>query len=557
MQAKSTNLRANFQTYVEAQLPRVLTQLDRDPDSPTFGCFDRNYWHYKIRDFPSSILQQGVFTLEAIRQQNITDITPTTVIENWCVAAVNALARQIDHRGRVDEYYPFEASYPAAAFSLYAVCQILFEWQSSAPQLIKSVNLAPLKLLANQVASRTERQATNQQAAGLAGLALATKLGLLPESSSSIETHATGLFNSQHPEGWFNEYGGPDFGYLTVTLDALVDYHQVTSDSRALVAIDQAVNFLAQLVGADHRLPSTLNSRNTDYVVPYGLVRTAARNPLAAWLVEKLFRDIEAPSHFLWSTDDRYHLHYIFASVVRSLPYLQEMQVSKAPSFKDAIWLEGCGFWIYWSPDKQWNAYVAARKGGLVRIHRQGGLPPIVEHGWRVNKATQVWTNNWWSTNWVVVKEKSTIRINGLCQKTQFHVANPYKHLLLRVLAFGLRERLISLLKRIMIFRPGSADGPSFERLVEINSKGVFIKDCIGAFPGAKVMPSPRQNLRHVASADSFSPEEYLPSLLGVQSQQLDSQVLVSIAWQVDKEDKGDGGDKGEKMVKNSTLHPD
>ena len=58
----------SFEHYFEMQSRRVITQMDRDPDSLTFGCFDRNYWHYKIRDFPSSILQQGVFTLEALRK---------------------------------------------------------------------------------------------------------------------------------------------------------------------------------------------------------------------------------------------------------------------------------------------------------------------------------------------------------------------------------------------------------------------------------------------------------------------------------------------------------
>ena len=36
-----------------AQIPKILTLGDRNPHSPTYGCFDRNFWHYKIIDFPS------------------------------------------------------------------------------------------------------------------------------------------------------------------------------------------------------------------------------------------------------------------------------------------------------------------------------------------------------------------------------------------------------------------------------------------------------------------------------------------------------------------------
>ena len=41
--------------YVREALSYVphLTQLvDRNPYSPTYGCFDREYWHYRTLDFP-------------------------------------------------------------------------------------------------------------------------------------------------------------------------------------------------------------------------------------------------------------------------------------------------------------------------------------------------------------------------------------------------------------------------------------------------------------------------------------------------------------------------
>lgn len=509
-------------------MARVLTQMDRDPDSPTFGCFDRNYWHYKIRDFPSAILQQGVFTLEAVRTGQIGSKVSPDVIERWCVGAVNALARQVDRQGGVDEYYPFERSYPASAFGLYAAGRVLYDWQTSAPHLLNFVNEAPLKRLAQKLAGRIEQKAMNQQAAGLAGIALAAKVGII--APSAIQPIADRLFQSQHPEGWFNEYGGPDFGYLTVTLDALADYYDVTHDERAIQATDKAIAFLAQLVGADGRLPSTLNCRNTDYVVPYGLVRAASRNPLASWLVETLFQDLGQPSHSIWATDDRYHCHYVFASIVRSLPYLDTIQAAQAPTFQPDIWLEGCGYWVCWSSDRRWTAYVAARKGGLVRIHRQN-QPPVVDHGWRIGAKGRLWTSNWWSDEWSIQRQGQEVCIRGNCQKTQFHVASPAKHAVLRLLAWLFGEKLIPFLKQKMIFRSGKADGPQFERRVQIGFDGVKLQDQIEARVGAIATTSPRQNLRHVASADSFSPEELQPVLLPPTRQVLDRKLQVSTSW--------------------------
>lgn len=507
--------------------------MDRDVDSPTFGNFDRHYWHYKVHDFSSAILQQGVFTLEAIRAGTLPVSAPAPVIERWCVGAVNALARQVGRTGGVDEYYPFERSYPGAAFSLYAVARVLVDWQASAPRLLAAVERAPLARLARHVARRIEAEASNQQAAGLAALALAAKLELLPSATGVIEERASRFFRAQHPEGWFEEYGGPDFGYLTVTLDALADYHDATGDERALGAVERAVEFLARLVGADGRLPSTLNSRNTDYVVPYGLVRAGARLPRAAWLVETLFADLGDGRHPVGAMDDRYHAHYVFASVVRSVPHLGRLRPGEAPTPEGPTWLPGAGFWVWGAPDRRWTVYVAGRKGGLVRIHREGGLP-LVEHGWRVRAGRRLWTSNWWSSGWTLRKLATGLEISGRCQRVRFRVATPARHAALRLSAFVLRERMIPLLKRLLIFRPGRADGPTFTRRVEIGPLGVRITDRLGAFPGAGAVPAPRQNVRHVASADSFSDEEWLPSLLGSLSLSLDREQVVTTTWEGD-----------------------
>jgi hypothetical protein len=520
-----------FHAYASAQLARLLTQMDRDPDSPTFGSFDRPYWHYKVHDFPSAILQQGLFVLEAIRSAALPTPAPTPVVERWCLGAVQALTRQVRRGGDVDEYYPFERSYPAAAFGLYAVARVLVDWHAKAPRLAGAVDRPRLAALARHVAAREERQASNQQAAGLAGLALAVRGGLLPASVARVEAHADRLFAAQHPEGWFEEYGGPDFGYLSVTLDALADYHDATGDARALAAADRAVDFLAGLVGADGRLPSTLNSRNTDYVVPYGLVRTGARNPRAAWLVARLFAGLDGRDHPIRATDDRYHAHYVFASIVRSLPHLAALVPAEPVPPAGERWLPGCGYWVVWAPDGAWTAYVAARKGGLVRIHRAGGRPPVVEHGWRIHAPGRLWTTNWWSPAWRVAWEPGRVRVEGRCQRGRFRLPTPLRHVALRLLARLVGARLVPLLKRALIFRPGPADGPDFARTVEMGPDGVRLVDRLGGLPGGVAAPGPRQNLRHVASADSFSPEEWRPSLLGADALPLDRPCVVERRW--------------------------
>ncbi len=49
-------LREGLESHLRLHLQRLLGAMDRDPDSPTYGCFDRGFWHYKAQDWSSAIL---------------------------------------------------------------------------------------------------------------------------------------------------------------------------------------------------------------------------------------------------------------------------------------------------------------------------------------------------------------------------------------------------------------------------------------------------------------------------------------------------------------------
>jgi hypothetical protein len=52
--------------YLDAvlgQVPRLLAQLDRNPISPTYGCFDWIFWHDRVSGFPNGHAQEGMLVL--------------------------------------------------------------------------------------------------------------------------------------------------------------------------------------------------------------------------------------------------------------------------------------------------------------------------------------------------------------------------------------------------------------------------------------------------------------------------------------------------------------
>jgi len=56
--------------FILKNVPKLCTQIDRDEDSHTFGSCDRNFWHLKIRDFSSAILQQAGLTIDLLYNLN-------------------------------------------------------------------------------------------------------------------------------------------------------------------------------------------------------------------------------------------------------------------------------------------------------------------------------------------------------------------------------------------------------------------------------------------------------------------------------------------------------
>lgn len=511
------SLTANLDVFIQGHVRRVLTHVDRDPDSPTYGCFDRHYWHYHARDYSSSILQQSLFVLDAIRKGDVSLPVDPDEAARLCQAAVRGLTRQINARGGVDEYYPYEHSYVAGAFSLLAVARVLLDWQENAPGLLDGVDWEALQRLTSHMLERREHRHPEsssfappacQFAAALAALHVASRLEPLRVSESRLEQYRVRLLEAQHEEGWFDEYGGPDFGYLSVTLDALADIHQVTGAPEVQQALDRAISFLCEIIGPDGVIPFELGCRNTEYFYPFGLVYAARTNPLAAWLVEVLYAEVDQPTHFLWSVDDRYLCHCTMASVVRARPLLEAMCPPQPPTPSPESWLPGAGFWIWRDSQNAWVAVVAGKKGGLIRVAREGA-PPLVSRGWRIRNADKVWTNNWWSSDWKLEKRSGALQISGTSHQVSYELPTTWKHAGLRVLSWLFRDLIKPVLKKILILRSGRRAGPSVERTVEIQDQSLRILDRVVAKGPVEARPAPRRNLRYVPSANDFLDEEW------------------------------------------------
>lgn len=251
-----------------AQIPKILTLQDRNAHSPTYGCFDRNFWHYKIIDFPSGMAAEFVWPLALAYTLEIpgNPYHRQPAIREWAEAGILYAARSAHPDGSCDDYFPFEKAAGAAAFSLLAGLEayVLLD-------LRNPVILDFFARRADWLADHHESgRLTNHQA--LIVLCL-EKAGRLFESDRWNKHKAKRLkrvIEWQNEEGWFQEYEGCDPGYHTLTVALLAQLHELMPGKEIKGALERAIYFASHFVHPDGSFGGEYTSRNTYNFFPHG-----------------------------------------------------------------------------------------------------------------------------------------------------------------------------------------------------------------------------------------------------------------------------------------------
>ena len=261
-------MKKQYLDFVLRKFPKVLSQIDRDEDSPTFGCCDRNHWHYKIRDFSSAILQQSGLTLAILYNFEFegNPYFKKETIKHIAIATLDYWARIQLRDGSFNEYYPYEHGFPPTAFSFFTACEIYKELN------IQDEKYFPyFRKTARYLIGHIEEKASNQEMGSIAALHSWYSICKEPRVLEGLENKLQKILKTQSPEGWFPEYGGADFGYQSVCLDMLAEYYFQSRDERVVEPLNRIVSFIKYFVHPDGTVGGEYGSRNTLYFLPFGL----------------------------------------------------------------------------------------------------------------------------------------------------------------------------------------------------------------------------------------------------------------------------------------------
>lgn len=318
-----------FET-IYSQIPRLLGLLDRNIGSPAYGCFDRQYWHYRVVDFPCARLQEAVLTLALLYNlnHNKNAYYRNANILLWINAAISFWRKIQEKNGSFNEWYPYENSFVATSFSAYAVSETVIILGKELINEYGSV-LAHLKKAGDWLIPRREERAVNQTAGTAIALYNVYLLTKDDKYRKNSEDKINFLSKSQNKEGWFMEYGGADIGYLSLAVDYLAKYYQKTKNENVFKILEKAIAFFFDFIYPSKTLSGSFSSRNTEYVIPSGfeiMAKYLEKSYIIARIIRKSVNDslMIGPA----SLDDRY-LSYL------AYNYLQAFQEAGEFDYKD------------------------------------------------------------------------------------------------------------------------------------------------------------------------------------------------------------------------------
>ena len=429
-----------------AQIPKILTLLDRNPHSPTYGCFDRSFWQYKVIDFPSGMSQEFVYPLALSYNTDIlgNPFHKQPVIKDWVEAGILYAAKSSHPDGSCDDYFPFEKAGGAAAFSLLACIESYTLMGLDNPEILSFLVKRADWLANHQESGRL----TNHQALIVLCLELLSRLLKSDRWERSKRERLEQVLAWQNPEGWFPEYEGCDPGYHTLTISCLARVYELNPSNRLKDAIAKAVILASQFVHPDGSYGGEYTSRNTYNFFPHGFELVGKWMPEALNINDRFLQGLAkglAPCY----ADDRIIGHHTWNYLLTWRDYIPTRPPLK-PRLSGRFWLKEGGISI----DRRGKTelYLALNKGGVFKLFCDGKLIASdtqfslqVKEGNKIKNAVGHLVSNYKTT-----VEEDEITIEGSLGWAKQKQMNPLNLIILRVVMLSFGRFFPNLIRKIL-----------------------------------------------------------------------------------------------------------
>ncbi|MBF0362591.1 MAG: hypothetical protein HQK49_16345 [Oligoflexia bacterium] len=520
------NLISLFRNEILHSTARILSLLDKNPCSNTFGCLDRKYWQYKIIDFPSYMQQELILPLVYVYKNKFDGniYYEKKAIRNFIDGVFLFHKRSIHSDGSVDDYFPYERAYGATAYTLAALTESVI----ILGEKISTDVLSAFEKSADFLCLYKESGLLSNHLA-IAALSLANLYKITQNSSWKIKAKKLLelLLKQQSHEGWFKEYEGCDIGYQTVTLEFFLRsltrlnmYEEMQSN------VENLISFLFNMIHPDGSLGGEYCSRNTFNFYPNGFAILSSKynNDKAQLILDGYIKSVlNGNNYFL--EDDGVFSHQL-ASKVNMLVYSSSALKSSAPQFftqklnsirvkeKDIV-LQDSGFFRIF---KEENTLIGSlNKGGIFKFFKNDKLlwsdtGLVLQDA----KGKYFCQNN--SNSSCGFVNENIIKIEGYMQKMKTKKMGIIHMMGIRLLSmifgkFSVYSNLIRWIMQKMLIISKSSEELYFKREIILSEK-LIIKDYILKESVKNILSLKRSTYcvnSHVVTSDSYQIGNLIP----------------------------------------------
>jgi hypothetical protein len=271
---------------IRSALPRVLSTLDREELSKSYGCADRVFWCWKFTDFPGARYQEIAYTLAQLATDPILlphSVESIETLQMWAKAAIAYWGRLQHRDGSFDEAYPYERSLAATAFTGFYVGQAFLALRDRYSVDERKRLISTFISTGDWLCRSDERHGILSNHLAAAAAALQTIYEITGENRFKLrrDYFIQLIISLQSQEGWYEEYGGADIGYQTHTTFYLGYVWQRTHDAALLQSLTSSIRYFWHFLHVDGSLGGEYGSRNTRFFMPAGFELLAESIPEA------------------------------------------------------------------------------------------------------------------------------------------------------------------------------------------------------------------------------------------------------------------------------------
>ncbi len=478
--------KALWQAY-KAACRHLYSELDRDPYSPTKGCFDRRYWGWKLVDFPEATYQRAVQPLAWWLKSDPNLSADEKLILLESIRSGLGFAIEIQHPdGSFDQAFPHEHSFGATAFLLNSLmdafkviqgqCSIDFQLR-----MTRSLQKSAEFLCRND---ETHGFISNHLAGAALGLMEAGDYFDNPRYLKRANELLNTVLIHQSAEGWFVEYDGADPGYQTLCMYYLAEIYRRHPEERLRVGLKEAIDFLAWFIHPDGSFGGEYGSRRTAIYYPGGLAYLSKEYPLAHRMTQTMVLSALEGRTISPGDVDIANLAPLLATYALAMEC--EMPMSNAlPAlpFEEANWKDFPEAGLHIRGTGRYYAVLGVSNGGVLKVFDRQSSSIMWNDGGYVGGMGRVII----TTQKTDRSRKSRVELKEISIESQFYkmprtLPNPPRFIILRILNLTIMRNVFfgNLMKKVLVkllIRTGQRVGLSLTRTIRFEPTKILIKD--------------------------------------------------------------------------------